>query len=310
MPGTPRARLDADHGPARRPAGTSVIGAGTMGSGIAQVFALGGIDVALFDAHDGVASAARERAIATARAFAERGTLGDDAPELIAAHVRVPKTLQAAVAGADLVLEAVPEDPSVKRATYALVEGAVAAETVIATNTSAIPIAELSGMVARPDRFLGAHWFNPAQWVPCVELIAGPATDPIHLEWLGGLLLSLGKEPTVVGDSAGFVANRIQFAMFREAVAVVEEGVASPEAVDAIVRSSFGFRLPFSGPFQIADLAGLDVYAGAYAALAAAFGQRFAAPRAVTDLVADGRLGVKHGGGFHPAPAPGELASS
>lgn len=301
----------ADDGAAagRWPSAASVVGAGTMGSGIAQVFALGEIDVTLVDAQDGVASAARERLIATARSFAARGLLGDEAPELIGAHVHARATIEEAVAGAELVLEAVPEEPSVKRETYARIEAAAPAEAVLATNTSAIPIAELSATLERPQRFLGAHWFNPAQWVPCVELIAGPATDPVHLERLGELLRDLGKEPTVVGDSAGFVANRIQFAMFREAVAVVEEGVADPHAVDAIVRSSFGFRLPFSGPFQIADMAGLDVYAGAYAALAAAHGAAFTAPRAVSELVAEGRLGVKRGGGFHPAPSPDELTA-
>ena len=150
----------------------------------------------------------------------------------------------------------------------------------------------------RPERFLGAHWFNPALWVPCVELIAGRLTSARALQVTEELLGRLGKRPVRVGDAAGFVGNRIQFAMFREAAAVVAEGLATPEQVDEVVRHSFGWRLPFLGPFRIADHAGLDVYAGAYAALEASFGERFAAPERVRELVAEGRLGVKAGGGF------------
>ncbi len=118
-----------------------------------------------------------------------------------------------------------------------------------------------------PSAFSGTHWFNPPQWVPCVEVIPGPETTKAVIERAVGFLDSIGKSPVTVGDAAGFVANRIQFAMFKEAVSCVAEGVAEPEEVDRIVSSSFGFRLPFFGPFAIADMAGLDVYAGAYDAL-------------------------------------------
>jgi 3-hydroxybutyryl-CoA dehydrogenase len=285
-----------------------VVGAGTMGAGIAQVLALGGVDATLVDVELAAAEAGRERIVALAARFAERGLLAADAAERVAAHVRVAASLEAAVGESDLVLEAVTEDPVVKHAIYTRIEAAAPHDAIVATNTSAIPIAQLAASFQRPQRFFGAHWFNPAQWVPCVELIPGPATDPAHIERLAQLLRRLGKEPTAVGDSAGFVANRIQFAMFREAAAVVAEGVAGPAEVDAIVRASFGFRLPFFGPFQIADMAGLDVYSGAYAALAQAHGPERAAPPAVERLVADGRLGVKQGGGFLPAPSADELA--
>jgi 3-hydroxybutyryl-CoA dehydrogenase len=182
---------------------------------------------------------------------------------------------------------------------------------VIASNTSAIAIGRLSAHLAHPQRFLGTHWFNPPLWVPCVEVIAGPDTEPTVIERTLTLLHQLGKQPVQVGDAAGFVANRIQFAMFREASAVVEEGLASAAEVDAVVRGSFGFRLPFFGPFEIADMAGLDVYAGAYAALEHEFGSRLGAPPSLQRMVAAGRLGAKTLRGYREhTPAEVERAAA
>ena len=169
--------------------------------------------------------------------------------------------------GADLVVEAVLERPDVKLAVYEEIERAAGDDTVIATNTSSIPIAELAAGLRRPNRFLGVHWFVPPLLVPCVEVIRTPSTDERVVEIVVEALTRLGKTPVVVGDGPGFVANRIQFAMFREAARIVEDGIAGPEQVDEVVRSSFGFRLPFFGPFTIADMAGLDVYADIYETL-------------------------------------------
>jgi 3-hydroxybutyryl-CoA dehydrogenase len=277
------------------PARAAVVGTGTMGRGFAQLLALAGVDCAVADLD---AAAARERCIAEATAFAQAGLMPGDAPDRVARRVRAAAGAAAASEGAELVLEAVTEDPEVKAAVYAEVEAAAPAEAVIATNTSAIPIASLADGLRRPERFCGAHWFNPALWVPCVELIAAPRTDPAVLERLEALLERLGKRPVRVGDSAGFVGNRIQFALFREAAAVVAEGLATAEQVDDVVRHSFGWRLPFLGPFRIADYAGLDVYDGAFRAMEARFGERLAAPPLLRELVAQGRLGVKSGGGF------------
>jgi 3-hydroxybutyryl-CoA dehydrogenase len=274
----------------------ALVGGGTMGTSFAQLFALGGLRCRLSDASAEAAGAARERTIRQATVLAEAGLLADDAPDRIAAAVTSAASTEAAVEGADFVLEAVPEDVAVKLETLQRIESAAGPEIPIATNTSAIPITQLAAELAAPERFLGAHFFNPPLWVPCVELISGPATDPAVVERFGELLRAVGKRPVAVRDAAGFVANRIQFAMFREAAAVVDEGIASPEDVDAIVSSSFGFRLPFYGPFAIADMAGLDVYEGAYEALDQAHG--LAAPPALGRQIEAGRFGVKRGGGF------------
>jgi 3-hydroxybutyryl-CoA dehydrogenase len=269
-----------------------------MGAGFAQVLALHGVQVAVADARPELAAAARERLVAQARAFEDRGLLGAGSAERIARAVTAAASVGAAAQDAGLVLEAVTEDPAVKRAVYAEAAEAAPRDAVIATNTSAIPIRELAAGVPGPERFLGTHWFNPPQWVPCVEVIPGPTTDAEVVGRVVALLRRLGKRPVTVGDAAGFVANRIQFAMFREAAACVADGVASPEQVDEVVRSSFGYRLPFFGPFTIADMAGLDVYAGAYGALERDLGSRFSVPPQVRELVAAGRLGTKAGGGF------------
>lgn len=275
-----------------------MVGGGTMGLGFAQLLALAGIPCTIADAGPERSHAARERAVASAGRLAAAGLLPPDAAERVADGLEAPSTTARAVEAADVVFEAVPEDPGLKARVLADIEDAAAADCVIATNTSAIPIADLAATLRHPERFLGAHWFNPPQWVPGVEVIPGPSTLPEHVDAVVTLLVVLGKRPSVVGDGPGFVANRIQFAMFREAAAVVADGIAPAEVVDEVVRATFGFRLPLFGPFAIADMAGLDVYAGAYAALAAGLGERMAAPPAVVERVAEGRLGTKSGGGF------------
>jgi 3-hydroxybutyryl-CoA dehydrogenase len=169
---------------------------------------------------------------------------------------------------------------------------------VIATNTSSLPIDELTTSVHHPGRFLGMHWFNPPEWTPGIEIIRGPATDPDVVTRVLAFLRAIGKHPIMVGSGPGFVANRLQFALFREALACVEDGLASPEEVDEVVRSCFGFRLPFFGPFEIADMAGLDVYANVFETLERGLGDRFRVPPALRALVEQGRLGVKSGAGF------------
>ena len=278
----------------------AVLGAGLMGSGFGEVFAAAGIPTVLADASPEVAEAGRAGAVARARHAEEEGWRPPGGADRVAAGLEAAGSTAEAARGADLVIEAVTEDPEVKRVVYAEVEAVLDDEAVLATNTSAIPITKLADTVRRPDRFLGTHWFNPPQWVPCVEVVATAHTRPDVVERVMALLARAGKRPVAVGDGPGFVANRIQMAMFREAVAVVEAGLAAPEAVDEVVRTSFGFRLPFFGPFLVADMAGLDTYAGAYRAMEEALGPDWAPPRPVREMVEAGRLGTKVGEGYLP----------
>ena len=281
----------------------AVVGSGRMGYGIAQLLALAGIPCQVADVTPGLARAARERAVEGARAFEAVGLFAAGSSKTVEENLVAAGSVAAASAKADVVFEAVTEELGVKRAVYAEVEESATPTCVIATNTSAIPIRDLAAELVRPERFVGAHWFNPPQWVPCVELITGPSTAPWSLERVRATVIRLGKRPIVVGDSAGFVANRIQFAMFKEAAAVVADGVATPEEVDDVVRASFGFRLTAFGPFAIADMAGLDVYQHAFASLEANLGARFSAPPSLAENVEQGRLGTKSGRGYLASPA-------
>jgi 3-hydroxybutyryl-CoA dehydrogenase len=254
-----------------------------MGVGIAHVFAVAGIPTTLVDVTPERSEAARARAVEL---------LPEAEPSLRAAG-----SIEDAVRDPELVVEAVLDRPEVKFEVYEQIEAATD-DAVIATNTSSIPIAKLASRLGRPGRFLGVHWFVPPLLVPCVEVIAAPATDSGVVERVVAVLERLGKTPVTVGDGPGFVANRIQFALFREAARIVEAGLATPAQVDEVVRSSFGFRLPFFGPFTIADLAGLDVYADIYATLERELGEDFHVPAAVEERVAQGDFGVKTGRGF------------
>src|SRR4051794_25636658 len=264
-----------------------------MGGGIAGHLARAGLEVRLADASPELADQARERLLERTRGHVEAGLLDDVAAT---ETVRAATGVEAAVEGADLVIEAVPEDPELKA--EILGRASEAADGIIATNTSSLPIAELAGSVRDPRRFLGVHWFNPPEWTPGIEVIAGPRTERAVVERVLAFLRAVGKQPAEVADRAGFVSNRLQMALLREALAIVEEGQTTPEDLDTIVRSTFGFRLPFFGPFQIADMAGLDTYVGVYKTLERDVGPQFAPPRALRERVEAGRLGTKVGAGF------------
>ena len=219
-------------------------------------------------------SSAREALLERTRGHVEAGLLDDvSATETVQAAADV----EAAVDGADLVIEAVPEDPELKA--EILARASQATDGIIATNTSSLPIAGLAESVEQPERFLGVHWFNPPEWTPGIEVIAGTATDRAVVSGCWSSCNGVGKQPAEVADRAGFVSNRLQMALLREALAIVAEGQTTREDLDTIVRSTFGFRLPFFGPFQIADMAGLDTYVGVYKTLERDVGPEFAPPQ-------------------------------
>ncbi len=275
----------------------TVVGSGYMGGGIAQVLALAECDVTLCDVSAEVATASRERLIREAGEFAERRLFPVDAAERIAARISAAPSVEDAVEGADFVEEAVPEIPAVKGQMLARISAANP-DALIGSNTSTISITELATHVENPERFVGVHFSNPAPFIPGVEVIPHPLTDPAVVSAVSELLTRAGKVPAEVTDATGFVLNRLQYALFHEAVQLVEEGVATPEDIDTIVRTTFGMRLPFFGPFAVADMAGLDVYDFCYTSLQTRFTERFATPDALRELVDKGHLGTKTGHGF------------
>ena len=280
------------------PSRVAIIGAGTMGVGISQVFASSGIPTVLVDTTAARAESARERSLELLSRLEAAGNTDEGATATAQRHLSAAATVEDAARGADLVVECVVERFDVKAAAYAGLEEVAEDDTVIATNTSSIPIGQLAAGLRRPERFLGVHWFVPPLLVPCVEVVPAAATDPGVVQNVFRALTRLGKTAVVVGDGPGFVANRIQFALFREAARIVEDGVATPEQVDEVVRSSFGFRLPFFGPFTIADMAGLDVYADIFDTLEQGLGSGFSAPAALRERVVHGDFGMKTGRGF------------
>lgn len=280
-------------------AAIAVVGGGYMGGGIAQVFALAGHKVQIADRDAETADASVERLRAQAGQFEELGLMREGAAATIAANLESAESIEAAVEGSDYVVEAVPENLDLKHETLRRISSALRDDAVIGSNTSALPIESLSPGVADPTRFLGVHWFNPAPFVPGVELIPSSQTSEETLVYAENLITSIGKETARVSDTPGFVGNRLQFALFKEAVAILEEGTATQEQIDTVVRNTFGFRLSLFGPFAIADMAGLDVYSAALGTLHSAYGERFSVPENLEKLVEAGHLGVKSGGGYY-----------
>jgi 3-hydroxybutyryl-CoA dehydrogenase len=281
----------------------AVVGSGYMGGGIAQSLALAGATVVLADVSHEVAASNRERLVTEARAFEADGLFAPGSADVIESRLSAAASIEEAVSTASFIEEAVPEILAIKHETLRRISSAALPDTVIGSNTSTISIATLAEAVTGPERFLGVHFSNPAPFIPGVEIIphAGTTAETIATAQL--IVASANRQSAVVKDATGFVLNRLQYALFHEATQLVEEGVASAEDIDTIARTTFGFRLPFFGPFAIADMAGLDVYEFCYRSLQTTFPERFATPRVLSDLVAAGRLGTKSGGGFLDLPA-------
>ncbi|WP_375423339.1 3-hydroxyacyl-CoA dehydrogenase family protein [uncultured Friedmanniella sp.] len=276
----------------------AVVGAGYMGGGIAQVLAMAGFQVTIADADATTTRHHLERLRREAVEFEEQGLFDPGSADLVAANLHAADSLEAAVADADYIEEAVLEVPEVKGPVLAAIEAAARPHAVIGSNTSTLPIGGLAANLQHAGRFLGVHFSNPAPFIPGVELIAHAGTDEAAVVAAEDLVARTGKLSARVSDRAGFVLNRLQYVLLKEAASLVEEGVASAEDVDIVVRTTFGYRLPFFGPFAIADMAGLDIYAAGFRTLAEHYGERLDPPAVLTELVAEGHYGVKQDGGF------------
>lgn len=276
----------------------TVVGAGYMGGGIAQSLALAGYTVEIVDVDVEASRRGLERLLGEAQDFEDQGLYPAGSTETIRANLTAGRTLEEAVADVDFIEEAVFESPEVKKDVLGRISASARDDAIIGTNTSTIPVHVLAPAVTRPERFFTVHYSNPAPFIPGVELVSGEETAPEAVAAVKELLERSGKEGAEVADKPGMVLNRLQYALLKEAVNVVEEGVATPEAVDTIVRTTFGFRLGFFGPFAITDQAGLDVYAKCFKIVEDAYGDRMATPTMLTDHVEAGRHGVKNGKGW------------
>jgi 3-hydroxybutyryl-CoA dehydrogenase len=275
----------------------AIVGSGYMGGGMGQVFALAGHDVILSDVTGEIARANLERVRSETADFERQGLYPEGATERVTARIVAAESIEEAVTGADFIEEAVPEKIDIKHETLRRISTANEV-AVIGSNTSTISIAKLAEPVVNPGRFLGVHFSNPAPFIPGVEIIPHAGTEEAAIRVAEDIVGGSGKLTARVHDATGFVLNRLQYALFHEATQLVDEGVASVEDIDTIVRSTFGFRLPFFGPFAIADMAGLDVYAFCYASMQGDFPERFATPSILSERIEQGHLGTKSGAGF------------
>ncbi|HET9604641.1 MAG TPA: 3-hydroxybutyryl-CoA dehydrogenase [Gemmatimonadales bacterium] len=273
----------------------AVIGAGTMGNGIAHVFAQHGWAVAMID----TAAAALEKATATVRGNVERqirkGTLPAGAADEILARISPATTLEAAH-DAELVIEAASERPSVKFAIFESLDGICRPGTILATNTSSISITEIAARTRRAEQVIGMHFMNPVPVMKLVELIRGQDTSDETAARVGEIAESLGKTPVQVSDYPGFVANRVLLPMINEAVFCVMEGVAEPEAIDTVMK--LGMAHPM-GPLALADFIGLDVCLAILEVMHEGLGDpKYRPCPLLRRMVAAGHLGRKSGRGF------------
>jgi 3-hydroxybutyryl-CoA dehydrogenase len=279
----------------------AVIGAGLMGHGIAQVFALAGHAVTITDAHGETLNTAKPRIAANLR------ELGED--EGAAERVSVCADLGEAVREADYVVEAVLEDLALKQKLFAEIERHVRPDTILASNTSVIPITAIMQGLARRERALGTHWWNPPFLVPLVEVIETEWTSAATVAWTMKLHEAAGKTPAhVKKDVPGFIGNRLQHALWREAISLVEQGICDAETVDAVVKASFGRRLPVLGPLENADLVGTDLTLAIHNTVLPAIDSRPGPSPYLQQLVADRKLGFKTGEGFRAWSADEQAA--
>lgn len=279
------------------PAVVGVIGGGRMGAGIAQSFAAAGSSVVVVENAPAAAAAARDRITAGLRQSAEHGGLGDRAVREATHRVTTVTSAADLPRDAALVVEAVPEDAALKARLLGAAEQAVRESCVLASNTSSLPVTELAAVLRRPGRFLGMHFFNPVPVSALVELVTAPDTTEETLMSAVAWTHALGKQEVVVKDSPGFASSRLGLALGLEAIRMVEEGVAAPEAIDTAMR--LGYRHPM-GPLRLTDVVGLDVRLAIAEHLHATLGDRFAPPRLLREKVARGELGRKTGQGFYP----------
>ncbi|MFD7624425.1 3-hydroxyacyl-CoA dehydrogenase [Streptomyces sp. NPDC059851] len=276
----------------------AVVGAGTMGQGIAQVALLAGHRVLIYDIN--AALAADGVAIVQDRVerMAAKGRLEPTEAEAANGRILAASALSD-LADAALVVEAIVEDTTVKRTLFAALEEVVAEDALLATNTSSLSVTELAAGLAHPGRFLGLHFFNPAPLLPLVEVVSGHATDPAAAERGYRTVLSWGKTPVRCADTPGFIVNRIARPFYAEAFAVYEEQGADPATIDAVLRESGGFKM---GPFALTDLIGQDVNEAVTRSVWESFfrSPKFTPSLAQRRLVQSGRLGRKSGHGWFP----------
>jgi len=274
----------------------AVIGAGTMGHGVAQVLAMAGIQTRLFDIdQDGI-----ERGLSRVAANLDKGVARGKVSEHSAAAAKALLTgttdMSVAIEGADVVIEAVPEIMELKKKIFTQLGDALGPNVLLATNTSSLPISEIASAAKYPERVTGMHFFNPVHIMKLVEVVKTPDSSEEAIATSMDLARRFGKDPILVKDSPGFASSRLGLAIGLEAMRMLEGGVASAEDIDKAMVLGYGFPM---GPLKLTDLVGLDVRLSIAEYLSGQIGAHFAPPQILRDMVERGDLGKKSGKGFY-----------
>ena len=272
----------------------AVIGTGTMGPGMGAVLARAGIETALYDVSAEALEHARAATELASGVLERLGAAKEDGGAL-----RFESDLAAALDGAELVLEAVPEKLELKHEVFPQLEEGVAPEAILASNTSGIPITKIATVCRHPGRVVGLHWSNPPHLIPMIEVIPGEQTSPETVEAASELVRRIGYHPVVEKEVAGFVENRILYAILRECLDLVDRGIIDPEGLDPNVRWGIGYKLAVIGPMELLDMAGLDIYNAVGSYLNQDLSTSGEVSSTIRDLIENGRLGMKTGGGIY-----------
>ncbi|HEX6881920.1 MAG TPA: 3-hydroxyacyl-CoA dehydrogenase family protein [Planctomycetota bacterium] len=276
----------------------AVLGSGTMGHGIAQVLAMSGLATSVYDVEARALDAAREKVRANLAAGVEKGKVTAAARDAALAALTFTSDLDAALRGAEVVIEAVPERLELKCSLFQRL-GKLAPDVLLATNTSSLSITRIAAAAAHPERVVGMHFFNPVHIMKLVEVVRTEASARPAVDQALALAVRLGKDPIEVADAPGFASSRLGIAIGLEAIRMLEAGVASAADIDKAMTLGYGFPM---GPLRLTDLVGLDVRLSIAEYLAQELGERFTPPQLLRDKVARGELGKKSGRGFYAWP--------
>lgn len=273
----------------------TVIGSGTMGRGIAYLSAVAGYDTVLNDLSDDLLEAALESIASTLKRGVEKGRITEQAAGEAIQRLQVISEVESAVRGADLIIEAIPEELQLKMDLFSQADLYCGPETILASNTSSISITALAKAIERRDRFVGLHFFNPPHAMKLVEIVMGERTSGETLRDVKDVIDRMGKEAIVIVDSPGFASSRLGVAIGLEAIRMLQDGVASAADIDRAME--LGYNHPM-GPLRLTDLVGLDVRLSIAEYLAETLGPRFEPPELLRRMVSEGTLGRKTGRGF------------
>ncbi|MCB9616307.1 MAG: 3-hydroxyacyl-CoA dehydrogenase family protein [Sandaracinus sp.] len=273
----------------------AVLGAGTMGHGIAQVCASSGFQVALGDVSDVQLAKAVEKVRGSLEKLASKGRLQGEVADVLG-RLSVSSSMDTVLDGADLVIEAVPEKMELKLELFRVASDKAPAHAIFATNTSSLSVTEIAADTGRAERVVGLHFFNPVPVMELLEIVRGLSTDDATIETSVAFAKRIGKDPVVVKDWPGFATSRLGIILGCEAIRMVEQGVASPADIDKAMK--LGYRHPM-GPLELTDLVGLDVRLHIMEHLFAELGEQFRPPALLRQMVRAGKLGRKSGEGFY-----------